>query len=104
MPTACAGVAPARRPRDRPDRQTAPDHGRARTTEDAVGKDRRGDFCAMSRRISLGDVTTLADPTIMNLIQEGLGGELSRTRPRSMAPDPGAVVSLVEVESDAKVE
>ena len=63
--------------------------------EDAVGRScsatglRDGTKVAEPNR-SLGDVTTLADPTIMNggLIQEGSARELRRTRPPVHGPRP----------------
>jgi acetyl-CoA synthetase len=67
------GAAQARRHGDRPDRQTPPDHGRPELPKTRSGKIMRRLLRDVAENRSLGDVTTLADPTIMNLISEGLG-------------------------------
>ena len=53
---------------------------------------------------SLGDVTTLADPTIMNLIQEGLGAGTKPDSATVHGPRPGGSGELGRGRSDAKVE
>ena len=77
-----AGAAQARGAGDRPDRQAAT---RSRSPT-ALPKTRSGKIMRrllrdVAENRSLGDVTTLADPTIMNMIQQGLGSGADRSCP-----------------------
>ena len=57
---------------DRPDRQAAPDPGRPRAAQDPLRQDHAAAAARRRRAPQLGDVTTLADSTVMDLISEKL--------------------------------
>ena len=68
------GAAQARAEGDRRDRQAAPDHDRPGAAEDAVGQDHAPPAQGRRREPQVGDVTTLADSTVMDLIKDKQGG------------------------------
>ena len=72
------GAARARRQGDRQDRQAAADHGRPRAAEDPLGQDHAPAAASdVAEHREVGDVTTLADSTVMDLISDNLkdGGD-----------------------------
>ena len=54
------------------DRQAAPDHDRARAAQDPLGQDHAPPPQDVAEHREVGDVTTLADSSVMNLIESGL--------------------------------
>ena len=66
------GAAQPRGQGDRPDRQAPADHDRRRAAQDPLGQDHAPAAADVAENREVGDVTTLADSTVMDLIKTGL--------------------------------